>query len=1045
MESVELAMREALGRSPAMRRDMVALYREIKAAVKPTDLPPGEWEFLFEQGGDNYLARFAAAAMTYQPLVAFTQQGRFQGNTETFSEQSTLAEKVQLLFTKLMEFLHARVLTGLSKGQRYDVAVGDLANRMATIEVKAQGRLARLEAGTTSVGDRIEDSLNNGGNKIKEALQNLGAKDKLRSSSNAVIKGTGVAAAVVFGERFTDLSEMAIKVRNQMKEGRLGLVTSLLNEGLGERDSNKAFYALLNAKNKDEQTVLRTKEEAAQRVKAMFGEELSKEDSAALSNLLRTDLSVFTGTVGEPGVKSIQDIKALLLRPSMREQEIKQYEQALATAVSQTKAKAYLDDYVSQAKALGYFMMTNEATSDHLMLNAYNIVTLRGTTAQGTLEASKVEEVTELVDKLTSLYALRYMPDLQKSKVAALIDREYRKPNESNNGVLTLLRNYKALQDDARDTEFAQDPTQMIKGYTLDVVNPHIEPTIVAKGSLEERNVIAAGYTPVGGALPQDPNDPGMLRQMYVIRGRGLQDSITGIMGGAAKQTKGATTKVNGFRKQVKAHRGRLSAWDPSTVKTRSHVVPVMRSSGDVKSYRYMMTSQSRDSVLERNNDVSKIVGSMAGRAVSKQKAIVLNKEVLKLMKDTYDTEYALDPSAFIKVSRYNKDPQIAERFRTIPKETQMEMRKIWGGDAMYVRRDLYDITYGYRKFSLGDMFAKIYQDRNAFEKIFVGVAEQFMGAKAARRVIAAEDIWGEIVRVVKDIWVIRHLPTLLFNELSNITVLMLRGVPLTSIIGGKFDSWRAVRTYRDNQKRIANVQAELAMDGFVTDPATRQRMENEIQRLTADNVDSPINDVMEAGFYTTIVEDIRVGTEEDPYSYQSRLAEGMSKYTKRIPQGVKDATNVLFMNHGTTGYEVLKHATMMSDFSSRYILHKHLTKETNRNVVSKEESLRISRAAFVNYDVPTHRGVQYLNDMGILPFTKYYLRIQAALFDAVRTNPARALMVYTLGELADMPTIHDSSLFVDPMPGSLSMGALELPGAIDEIATFKGLGYLAD
>jgi hypothetical protein len=153
----------------------------------------------------------------------------------------------------------------------------------------------------------------------------------------------------------------------------------------------------------------------------------------------------------------------------------------------------------------------------------------------------------------------------------------------------------------------------------------------------------------------------------------------------------------------------------------------------------------------------------------------------------------------------------------------------------------------------------------------------------------------------------------------------------------------------------------------------------------------------------------------------------------------------VLMVNHGTTGYEVLKHATMMSDFSSRYTLHKHLTKETNRNVVSKEESLRISRAAFVNYDVPTHRGVQYLNDMGILPFTKYYLRIQAALFDAVRTNPARALMVYTMGELANMPTIHDSSMFVDPVPGSLGMGAFELPGAIGEIATFKGFNALID
>jgi hypothetical protein len=102
---------------------------------------------------------------------------------------------------------------------------------------------------------------------------------------------------------------------------------------------------------------------------------------------------------------------------------------------------------------------------------------------------------------------------------------------------------------------------------------------------------------------------------------------------------------------------------------------------------------------------------------------------------------------------------------------------------------------------------------------------------------------------------------------------------------------------------------------------------------------------------------------------------------------------------------------------------------------------MRRARAFFVNYDVPTHKGIQYLNDMGLLWFTKYYIRIQAVIITLVKENPTSALALLGLNDLVgNFSDILDSSMF-RKWPGNLGMGAFELPGSIDEIITLKAVG----
>ena len=60
----------------------------------------------------------------------------------------------------------------------------------------------------------------------------------------------------------------------------------------------------------------------------------------------------------------------------------------------------------------------------------------------------------------------------------------------------------------------------------------------------------------------------------------------------------------------------------------------------------------------------------------------------------------------------------------------------------------------------------------------------------------------------------------------------------------------------------------------------------------------------------------------------------------------------------------------------SKYSLAKHLEKQG----MGFQEAITEASQTFINYDVPTSPGMQYMNDMGLFMFTKFFLRIQAVL-----------------------------------------------------------------
>jgi hypothetical protein len=213
--------------------------------------------------------------------------------------------------------------------------------------------------------------------------------------------------------------------------------------------------------------------------------------------------------------------------------------------------------------------------------------------------------------------------------------------------------------------------------------------------------------------------------------------------------------------------------------------------------------------------------------------------------------------------------------------------------------------------------------------------------------------------------------------------------------------------------------------------------MEYRIAQLKESIARNPVKPLIDAGLMPTIVEDVSV--DQDQYTYKSKFVKKIEDVTSSINPEVVNITKGILMTEDSTPYKVMSFATQSSDFLARYTLYEHMT---NRDVnpMSHNEAVQYASDAFINYDIPTHRMMQYANDSGLMMFTKYYIRIQKMIGKIFKDNPGRAMALIAAEHwLGDQPTVLDSSMLVR-FGNPMNLGALDFPGSIDEIATVRAI-----
>jgi hypothetical protein len=1048
MQQVELTVKAALERNEAtttlVYKELTKLYEEARAKLTPFDFgSQADYDFVFTRTTDNgersdYLARFAALGLANQK---FNKLLKFEtaADTSGFGEGKTLFDRMVNVYEKVLAFFSEK-MTKAFGGQVADEKLETLVGQLVDIEAKKRHALVLKQDGNRYI-DPIERGVKRATDSLREKATAALNSDIVRDSSSAVVRATGTIARTAVGGYADKYMESLRKVRDAQFKERDGLGAGLLNDLKG---AIQPFAALLReVKHRENQRKNLITVNAGMAVNAFKnGASFNKEQTTSITNVFMR-----TGAHNLLAHFSLAEMDKLLSTPAELTKAIASFEAQLTT-----KAKTL---YVQQANGLGFYKATGSNPLDVLMFNGHAISRLAGTQYTKLVSEQEAKAAEPVITALVSLYALRYTSANEKDMAKEILRAESSR-QDGENGVDFLLKVHQKLEKDSLERLFNGNPMLMEHGYTPDIINPHTK--VVTANVVDGQRLIAQGYSK-GAQVYADPADPSAeLRHIYVLRDGGLAPWLSGIFSLTSMKSKGSLVQ-SGYmdvRNETGLENAQLQASitnmkldnlqsviDPGrdmSRESRSNLAPVYNDKGEIVNWRYLMQAKTKDDLLERDNRFDQVLGTLAGSIYDKVSSQESNEKAIGALREQYKEDHSYNSDAYVMVGAKSSDPEMRELWQMLPDGTKRSVRKIWGIDGMYVRKDSLDIFFGYRKLSAADFLRKERAALEGVQKIARNVFHLYAKTRGmddqqaddfAKRMGVAlakgERGWQEIVQVIKDVIVVKNIFTLLSNIYSNDSLLFAKGVD--DRWKHQFVAIKGAMAYQEDSRKLMELETKLEL-GYTQGKDAQMR--DQVVALR-DQIDrNPVKKLIDAGLMPTIVED--VAADEDIYSYKTLLQRKTEGITNRVPESLKTVGRNVFMTRDTKAYQFLYKTTQMSDFTARYALYQHLTTRAE-NPLTHEDAIQEASDSFVNYDAPMHRTLQYTDDMGFTPFSKYFLRIQRVLMNTLRENPARVLGLLAFSQLVDLgPIVLDSSWIHNFGDNPFRSGALQGFGVIDEL-----------
>lgn len=686
----------------------------------------------------------------------------------------------------------------------------------------------------------------------------------------------------------------------------------------------------------------------------LFDKELSKEAKTAITYaLLRTDMSALI----RHGFKETLS----LLDKTKRDKEIAKQLALLKPLVSD---EAY-QDMIYQMQALAKYMVVGEATPA-LVKSAQGIAQGLGSDYQ---TKTLNQEVFKIVDVLTTLYALDFVENKHIKQLQSL----------DSKALMKVLDIHKEQVIKSQD-EFKHSPLNYTKGYLPDITNPQHK-LVFATSDDEIAQYKAQGFVELY-KLNQDPADDTEQRTLMLHDSYASRDYVSGAIDLYDKHAKGTIIytdqDVANIEAKIKKDRefrqARLLGLNPEV--PSSVLVPTYHTDGSIMNYHYEMNGYTKDTYLERNNDFDLLLANLASDLVYKPMVEQLQKEIAKWLYQDSITNYAKHPRDYRLIHVY--DDVMA---RILPYTMRNEIYRLWGkGTAIPIHKSVYTALLGYEAYSLVNIFDKLanHEKLNFAEKALVWLLTKLFGNQARKNLLHIEKSVQQLMQLIKDVIVIRSGTVLLGNIFANTLLLALHGINPIRILQDTLFAWRNVKRYSKDINELEQVKIKLLADNSQLLQTKKKTLEQAIKN-------NPLHEYMQQGMMSTIVEDLDT---QKVYQYETMLDKQINKLRDKVNPKLLKTFDVVAMNSGSIVHDFLTEATQFSDFSAKYVLANYLQEQGKK----LDNTIHEANLSFINYDIPTNKALDYFNRIGLMMFTKFFLRFQNVLWRLGLKLPARVL-----------------------------------------------------
>ena len=395
------------------------------------------------------------------------------------------------------------------------------------------------------------------------------------------------------------------------------------------------------------------------------------------------------------------------------------------------------------------------------------------------------------------------------------------------------------------------------------------------------------------------------------------------------------------------------------------------------------------DNIQRQVAEIAKSANFTDNTTVWSKKANKLKKELDALNKDRTSTvdkilekEKELSQELFRKVYEYrNRLKDGKEKDLLNKKISKIVATKPY----IAVRRNLVYHYFGNRETSLLD-----YTDKKTLNRAITIIKKMDM-------------IWKHIVKIIKTNIVLRDLPVLVMNIISNVLLAVIQGRNPLEEIKQQMTGILNLHKYKEDNRRIQQLKLKIASKNQTAGD------ENELKILVNAINTNPVKPLIDAGLYTSATEDL---SNEDLHK-ETYMDMQQEKVLGKIPDGVRSVLNAVYLTKDTPVFHGLLLAMQYSDFGARYSKYYQMKSEG----ASEEEAIKSSLDNQINYGFGSGKLIQWANARGAVLFTKFYEAIQRVVKNLSLDKPFNVFLAALSGGflLEDSP-LGDSILMRSPM-----------------------------
>ena len=911
------------------------------------------------------------------------------GSTLLANKRNTLYKELDILTNKIIGANNKAVS---SLQEQISKPIEQLFKLFADLRIKANKivspKLHTLFNLADIKGKTFEWLMNPNGNMFDNTLRFLNmlslllvSKSRRRALKESIIAITGISQQNVLMSLLRDLEEP------DLQSSRLELITMLTRS---VEQSSKSLESITTKELLD-----------------AFNKPLKEEEKIALTqSALFTDLSSLLDD------HDIKYIKKVLSDNTFRTTEINKI-------LAELQDEKYYLYYKNQAYGLARFMVYGLGNSMQ-NLNAENI-------ARGLLTSHHTNNVSDKlvknIDKLTTLYAIGFTTNKSNKILANLDDKGLTNflithrnfVKESKEGIKTIDENGNVIT-----TKTITD-VHTIKGYTKQLFDStydikidfiHNEKDLAKEGyslvsKLKNNNITETNDLAIYRRTFSNPNrrnGAGFILSGTHAIGSTLKDTAFNMLTGVDVKDELAQRDVldifnANINKEAKKFDKLMHTKDMTFKdfeKLSSDYTPIVSpTSNKAVDYRITMSTIHKQKLLNMNMNGISILSKMYASQNTQLNASIRNKVLIEFLKDDVEnnmiesTKRGRDTGIkYILLDKNTDNKYLRESWKVIPRELKEEIEK---GD-FYIREDWLQSLFGIQDISLADL-SILKKDKTKLLRRSISIAERILKTLAyiAKR---------NIVLLVPGV--------LVNNVISNINYSIMNGANPAKVAKMQLANAKAIRTYLEDKKALNRIEFRERIG-----TATKEEvaMKNIYKSKLQNNIVHPL---MEKGMYQSIVEDINIDDLESIGKISKFLKN--SKLLNKIPNPIRWISRQLYMTEGTPIYDFMFQATQYSDFIARateYQLQMERApkkykivekdgkkyKELTNEYIEYEEKVTIGILnAFINYDKPQSSIEQYLNDIGLIMFTKFAKRIQHVILKSSIDNPIGVLM-FLLGQ----------------------------------------------